>query len=265
MKRLLLAAGLGLTVGAAPLAASAAAVTSRMAVPTTPTAATVEPAATQALDKMSAYLSTLSAFELQSQTSLDIVTQDGQRITLDGTAKYKAKRPDGLVLEIVSDRKSRTFVYDGKQLSVVSPQLGYYATVAAPPTIRQMLDQVRAKYGISLPLDDLFRWNDPASRTGREQVSSAFAVGDATIDGVATTQYAFREGKIDWQVWIEKGDKPLPRKLVIIDHADEANPTYTAVLSWNTSPTLTAEDFAFRPPQGAKRIPLEPNMQQELK
>ena len=36
----------------------------------------------------------------------------------------------------------------------------------------------------------------------------------ATIDGVATDHYAFREADVDWEVWIQKGDQPLPRKLV---------------------------------------------------
>jgi hypothetical protein len=33
--------------------------------------------------------------------------------------------------------KSRRFIYDGKNFTVYSPQLGYYSTVAAPATTRK--------------------------------------------------------------------------------------------------------------------------------
>jgi hypothetical protein len=48
----------------------------------------------------------------------------------------------------------------------------------------------------------------------------------------------------------------LPRKVVIIDRADPAHPTYTAELTWTVSPTLTAEDFTFHPGTDAKQIRL---------
>jgi hypothetical protein len=216
----------------------------------------VDPAAMQALQKMSAFLGTLTSFEAQSQASLDLVTQDGQRIQLDGTVNYKARRPDGFVISMDSDIKKRTFIYDGKQLTVYAPTLGYYASVPAPPTIRETLAVLESRFGISLPLADLFRWNDPASMKEHEDMTSGYEVGPAKIDGAETTQYAFREGDIDWQIWIQTGDQPLPRKVVIIDRTDPANPAYEARLSWTLNPTLTADDFAFHPPKDAKPIKL---------
>lgn len=213
----------------------------------------IDPKAIDALRKMSTYLQTLPAFELQSDASLDLVTAEGQRIQLDGVVNYKVKRPDAFVISMDSDIKKRIFYYDGKQFTVYAPEMGYYATSAAPATIRQTLDMIWDRFGISLPLEDLFRWSDPG--TARvDTVKEAFYVGPATIGGVETDQYAFREGDIDWQIWIEKGDKPLPRKMVIIDRTDPADPAYSARLTWNVSPTLTADDFVFHPAKDAKPI-----------
>ena len=251
--------GLGLTLATAPaalLAAPAAPSTYPKPPSTSTPAGTVEPAALQALQKMSAFLSGLNSFQLVSQASLDVVTYQGQRIELDGVTTYKVKRPDGFVIQVDSDVKSRTFVYDGKQFTVYAPKLGYYATAPAPATIRLTLDLIRQKFGITLPLEDLFRWNDPASRAGREPVTSGFDVGPANIDGVETEQYAFREGDIDWQVWIQQGEQPLPRKVVIVDRTDPANPGYSARLSWTLNPPLTADDFVFKPDKDAKPIRL---------
>ena len=120
-----------------------------------------------------------------------------------------------------------------------------------PPTIRQTLAAASDKYGIDLPLQDLFHWSEPGSKPA---LQSAMAVGDAVVDGVDTQQYAFRQGDYDWQIWIQKGDRPLPRKLVIVDRTDEARPAYSTKLNWNVQPALAADAFTFRPDKDAKAI-----------
>jgi len=250
----LVVAGLGLAlVGGSPVVSAPAAAAKPSSAAPAGAAAAVAPDALQALRRMSAYLATLPAVELTSNTSLDVVTMNGQRVELDAVARYKIRRSDGFSLQVVSDRMQRSYFYDGKQFTVYAPKLGFYATAAAPPTIRQTLDLLDEKFGIELPLEDLFRWNDPSDNPA-QKLTSGFHVGTATIDGVETDQYAFRQPKVDWQVWIQKGPQPLPVKVVIVDQVDPANPAYVARLSWNTSPTLTADDFTFRPGKDAKLI-----------
>src|SRR4051794_15592084 len=168
----------------------------------------VQPAAIDALKAMSAYLMTASTLGITSQGSLDVVTNDGQRIQLDGTTRYKIRRP-GFVIDYVSDVKNRRFIYDGKNFTVYSPTLGYYATVAAPATNREALDTIYKKFGIALPLEDLFRWGDGRSADRLTAMKSAYSAGTATIDGVETDHYAFREADVDWEVWIQRGNQPL--------------------------------------------------------
>lgn len=237
----------GPTVLAAPAAAGSPAATAPAAAPA------VAPEALQALRRMSAYLSSLPAIELTSNTSLDVVTVHGQRVQLDGVVHYKVRRPNAFNINLDSDHLRRDFFYDGRQFTVYAPTLGYYATVAAPPTIRETLAKIDETFGIELPLEDLFHWNDPTDNPAQNLISG-FYVGTATIDGVETDQYAFRQPKVDWQIWIQKGPQPLPRKVVIVDQVDPANPAYTARLSWNTTPSLTADDFTFRPGADAKLI-----------
>ena len=215
----------------------------------------VDPQALDALKRMSAYLQTLPAVQLTSNASLDVVTRQGQRVQLDGVVDYKIKQPNAFVIDMNSDQKKRRFYYDGKQFTVYGPTMGYYATADAPPTIRETLAAIDARYGIELPLEDLFRWNDPTGNPA-ENLISGFPVGTATIDGVETEHYAFRQKDVDWQIWIQKGAQPLPRKVVIVDRTDEAHPTYTARLAWNVNPSFTADEFAFRPGKDSKQIRL---------
>jgi hypothetical protein len=214
----------------------------------------VDPKSLEALRRMSAFLQSLPAFALTSDASIDLVLRDGQKVQIDGVARYKIRRPAGFVIDVDTSMKDRRFFYDGKVFTVLAPKLGYYATVPAPATNRQVLDVLWTKYGIALPLEDLFRWSDPAG--SRDTPQSGFLVGSSTVDGVATDHYAFREKTFDWQVWIQQGDQPIPRKVVIVDRTDPAAPTYTARLTWDLSPALSADDFTYRPGNEAKAIRL---------
>ena len=210
----------------------------------------------RALEAMSAYLGKLTSFQVTSQTSLDVVTVQGQRVQLDGVANYKVRRPDRFIVDVSTALKKRRYVYDGKSFTLFAPELGYYASVPAPPTNAQTLDALWEKFGIVLPLEDLFRWTDPNSRRARDTVTSAFDVGPAIVDGVSAEQYAFREGDHDWQVWIRTGAEPLPVKLMIVSRKDPAYPAYIARLAWKMNPVLTDAEFAFRPGAGLKPIKL---------
>lgn len=217
------------------------------------TAGVVEPEAVAALQKMGAYLGTLTNFEVKSETSVELVMDDDQKTEVDAAVRYLVHRPDGFIIDVVGDRKSRQFVYDGKTLTINAPKLGYYTTVPAPPTIRETLAAADEKYGIQFPLRDLFTWSDPAAARA-DQLKSARFIGSATIGGEQTDHYAFREEAVDWQIWIARGDKPLPRKVVITDRIDPARPEFTARLTWNTTPQVGPASFAFTPANGAKAI-----------
>jgi len=217
---------------------------------------TIEDGAIDALKDMSNYLMTAKTLGLVSQATRDVVTNDGQRIQLEGTATYKIRRP-GFVIDYVSDIKSRRFIYDGKNFTVYSPKLGFYATAPAPGTNKEVLDTIYSKFGIALPLEDLFRWGSDGANAARVQaLRSAYKVGEATLDGVPTDHFAFREDDVDWEVWIQQGDQPLPLKLVIVDRNDPAKPAFSTRLKWQINPTFTDADFAFVPDANAKRIQL---------
>src|SRR4051794_28413451 len=69
----------------------------------------IEDGAIDALKEMSAFLSSANTMQIVSNGSLDVVTNDGQRIQLDGTTTYKARKPAGFVIDYSSDIKSRRF------------------------------------------------------------------------------------------------------------------------------------------------------------
>jgi len=215
-------------------------------------ASDVDPEAIAALNKMGAYLRTLKAFQVRAATSRDEVLADGQKISFDGVVDLLARTPDRLRLEVKSDLQHRLFLYNGKTFTLWAQLINYYATVPAPPTISELADRLDEKFGIQLPLEDLFSWGTPRSRVN--DIKAAVDVGPSSVEGITCDQYAFRVEGLDWQVWIQNGDYPLPRKLVLTTLTDEARPVYTSVLTWNLAPSFNDTAFEFEPPKDAQKI-----------
>ena len=64
---------------------------------------------------------------------------------------------------------------------------------------------------------------------------------------------------MDWQIWIEDGPKPVPRRFTITSKKIEGTPEFVVELSdWDTDPDFTDEVFEFTPPRGAQKIEFQP-------
>jgi len=206
------------------------------------------------LNRMAAFLHSLKAFQVHAVTTRDDVLEDGQLVQNNGTVDELVRPPDRLRVEINTNKQQRTFLYDGKNFTMYAERMGYYATVPAPPTIAQLADQLQDNYDIEMPLRDLFSWGTPKSKV--HDISSATDLGPAPIEGVTCEHYALRQPGLDWQVWIQLGEYPLPRKIVITTTSDDARPQYSEVLTWNLAPSFNEAAFQFVPPPGASKIVL---------
>jgi len=205
-----------------------------------------------ALNGMGNYLRTLKAFQVEAVTTRDDVLDDGQLIQFDTHVNLLARMPDRLRVEVTSSRQHRLYFYDGTNFTLFAERVNYYATVPAPPTVGKLADALNDKYGIELPLEDLFYWGGPQSKVG--EITGAIVVGPAEVGGVTCQQYAFRQPGLNWQIWIQQGEFPLPRKLVLSTLTDEARPQYSSVLQWNLAPSFNEAAFQFEPPTDAQKI-----------
>lgn len=211
----------------------------------------VNPAAIKALERMEAYLQTLKSFQVRSEIVRDEVLDDGQRISYGGVVDMIVQRPNRLRAEMTSDKQQRFYFYDGQSFTLWARRLDVYATTAVSATLAQLSEQITSKYGLEIPLTDLFYWGE---RKGANAIFSATDVGPSQIEGTTTQHYAFRQEGVDWQVWIQLGDHPLPRKLVITTTTDEARPQYVSVMTWNLAPSYNESAFTFVPPKDALKI-----------
>lgn len=223
----------------------------------------IDPAATEILQKMSNYLSGLNSFKVHVQTTREIILATDQELDTDHSFDLTVQRPNHVLGIAQSAAGGRQFFYDGTNFTIFTPKANYYATFAAPHTIEGVLKEVATKYGLELPIAD-FIVSNPYQILAKN-IKSAMHVGMSLVDGVLCHQIAVRQKNVDWQLWIDDGPSPLPRRFVITDKAQAGEPRFTAQFSgWDVNPTIDASVFTFVPPQGAKKIGIV-NMQELMK
>jgi hypothetical protein len=216
------------------------------------TTARIDRDAIDALTRMGAYLRTLKAFDVRAAITTEDVLLDGQKVQSTKTATLVAEKPDRLRLDVSADHQPRLFLYDGKNFTLYAPRSSYYATVPAPPTIAELAHLLEDKYDVDLPFVDLFRWGTPESNIAA--ITAARDIGPSKVEGTTCQHYAFRQEGLDWEVWIQNGEFPLPRRLVLTTLTDEARPQHTSVYTWNLAPSVSADAYAFVPPKDARKI-----------
>jgi hypothetical protein len=212
----------------------------------------IDPQATAILKRSLDYLAGLKAFSVDTTSTIEMVLTSGQKIQFDNAAVASVQRPDKLVARRKGDLVNQAFYYDGKNLSLYNPDQKVYATVAAPNTLEAMIDFARDSLDIIVPAGDLLYRNALELLTA--DVQSGFVVGKGVVGGVRCDHLAFRNADVDWQIWIQEGAKPLPRKYVITSTQVAGAPQFAVLASWNTAPKFAEGTFVFAPAKGAQRI-----------
>ena len=213
----------------------------------------VDPEARQILREMSDYLSAIEQFTFQGAVTIDTVLFSGQKIQNNGTIDASIKRPDRFYIARKSDLIDQAFYYDGKILTLFGKKVNFYASVDALPTIEKTIDKAIEEVGLIAPGADIIYHN--SYDILMENVLSGFYVGVSIIQGVECHHLAFRNRDVDWQIWIENDDTPLPCKYLITSKWTRSEPQFSVVFfDWDIAAKLKNEQFIFTPPEDSEKI-----------
>ena len=222
----------------------------------------VEAQADRILREMSDYLSSVEEFTFHAEISYDSIVSSGETLEFGGSSEVAIHRPDRLRVNYRGDDRQSNVVYNGRTLTLHKPDVNLYAQTKMTFDLDGALDRMFEKFGFSVPVADLF-YADPYS-TLTESVDTGYRVGLRVVDGVPCHHLAFSQETIDWQIWIEDGPRPLPRKLLINYKNEPGSPRYAARLSgWDLQPNLSDSYFQFHPPAGAGEMEFLPNQEKE--
>ena len=213
------------------------------------------------LKSMTDYVSGQQVIELSFDSSIEVITPRLEKIQFTNSGEVLLSRPDKLRAHRAGGYADVEMVFDGKTVSVLGKHANVYAQFDGPGSVDQLVEALRAGHGVPLPGADLLLSN--AYDALIAGVMDAKHIGRGVIDGVECEHLAFRNFDTDWQLWIEVGEQPIPRKLVITSKTLNSAPQYTLqIKGWKTGVQPAADAFAFTPPAGAQK--LEPNALAEL-
>jgi len=213
----------------------------------------IDPGADELLKRMGDYLGEAKFFSVSAEVWQDIQTSSGQRIQAGRTIDLQVRRPNRLHAEVHSTRRNRELVYDGSSITLFNRAQNFYGTARASGSLDEAMDIASERFGIAMPLEDFVR-SDPHKDLLRK-ATSGVDIGPVTVMGVACEHLAFTQDNIDWQIWIEDGARPVPRKFVISYRDEPDSPQYTAIFSnWDFTTQLPDFVFKFEPPAGASKI-----------
>jgi hypothetical protein len=214
----------------------------------------VEPKALETVRRMGGLLTGLKQFSFEAEeTNEQILPDTGQKVQVTDLRRVVVARPARLAGSVKGDTSDRQFFYDGAQFAMLDRDKNVYATFPVSGPIENVLDELHRRHQVSVPLADLFFPNP--EQVLLEQVDTGRWLGLHTVEERKCHHLAFTQRNIDWQLWVDAGEKPWPRKLVITYRRQPGEPQYIAVLrDWDTRPDVREAVFRFTPPRGAVKV-----------
>ena len=216
--------------------------------------AAVSPDAKAILIGMAEFMSNTQSFSVDIKSSYDVYQPSGQKIEFAQKRKITLARPDRLRVEIEeSDGDKGVVLYDGKDLTMASPNSNVYAQAPKAGTVDDAIVYFVRDLGMKMPLAVLLMTTAPSELDERTQTLDYIEKTD--ILGEPAHHLAGRTESVDYQVWIAAGDKPLPLRVVLTYRNEEGQPEFRAQFSdWDLAPEVAAGMFTYEPPKAAQKI-----------
>jgi hypothetical protein len=168
------------------------------------------------LERSAEFISAAERFEVEAEVSYDVNRAMGSLIESGSTRRITVVRPDRVRVEVARrDGSHLQLVFDGKEMTVHRSRDDVYAKQAIKGGLDSVVDTIIAQIGVRPPLMDLLYSNLWAVL--RPRIVAGESHGKAIIGGVECTHLSFQDFDLDWEIWIENGERPLPRRIRFIE------------------------------------------------
>ncbi len=195
----------------------------------------------------------VNKFSVTIRMGYDVVQDNGQKIEFGEVREVSVLRPYCLKMKAKqSDGDINGVVFDGKIFTQYSLKENVYARLRLIGDIDRVVKYAVAKFGVRVPLARMLVTTFPEEI--RKLTKEVVFVERDVLGDVPTYHIAGRTDDVDYQVWI--ADDNLPRRIVLTYKNEVGQPQFWAnFYNWDLNPSLTKEDFIFKPPKGAEEIP----------
>jgi hypothetical protein len=203
---------------------------------------------------MADYLAKAKFFSVTVDTGYDVVQASGQKVEFGEVRHVLLSRPDNLRVDVERrDGSTQQIRFDGKIVTMFTPGKPFYASLEKPGSVDEVLYYIVEGLKTPIPLSLLLVTTMPQELEKR--ITDIALVDDETLGGKDVEHLAVRTEEVDFQVWIAKGDEPVPLRVVITYKKAPGQPQFWADLTdWNFSPQVDKSAFTFVPPADARSV-----------
>jgi hypothetical protein len=208
------------------------------------------------LAAMADFIAGAESLKVRISTRFDEIEEGGIKIKRAKESTVVLRRPNKLYFK--SERDDGEVAegwFDGSKLVIVPEGKNVYAEIPIAGSIDDMLDHLADNYSVDIAAADLLYSN--LKEALRSDLLSGRHVGKRSFGGRSLDQFSYESNCCDWQIWIEQGDRPIPRQLVISFVSIDHDPEQIIVLEdWTFNEDVDDSKFSFSPPKSWKKIEL---------
>ena len=203
------------------------------------------------LKKSYQYIGSLDKFSFEATLTNEDIYGDEMVIELKHYITAHVDRPYNIKIDMYGDTKNRVYYLNRDIFTIYDRDLQLYSTIKVPEMIDKSLDFIYEKYRVETPLANIL-YSDIATRIMPKVNGNYF--GTDVVDGILCHYLGFSDNNKSYQVWIEKGDRPLIIKFVIIDKSTPLRLHSTSRIKWRIENDFSNEIFKFNPTKNIHQI-----------
>ena len=209
--------------------------------------------AIEVMKQMSVYTASLDRVAIKGTAFSDARLGAGLLVSNSEEVHVSIKRPGSMRITNFDGENTKGIYFDDGLLTVFSSENKFYAQAPIPKEIDAAMNFVLEELGIEPPLMDLI-YKDAFAQMVSSEYEVIYLMDKSLIGGKNCHHIVIRGPESDVQLWVEEGDRPLPRKIMITSKWEGGSPRFVANMNWESDPKFNAGLFEFKAPEGAMKI-----------
>ena len=212
-----------------------------------------EAKAVEVLKQMEAYTDSMQKFVITAESYNDASIGTGLVISNPFKSRVAVDRSGSMhSISKSGSMTSEIYLHKG-ELTVYSGEHKYYTRANVPKGLTEGLIFALEEFDVETPVLDLLIVN-ALDHFVSDRADLFYVTGNSSIRGVDCHHVLIAGPNADLQIWIEKGDKPVPRRTLMTYKDAEGMPRHEVFLDWSAKDSFDASEFVFEPPEGAYEI-----------
>ena len=209
--------------------------------------------AIEVLKQMAAYKSSLDKVTIKGVSFTDARLGAGLMVSNSEEVQVSIDRPGSMYISSFDGETKKGLYFHDGLLTVYNSEKNLYAQASVPDNIDAAMEFALEELNIEAPLMDMI-YKDASAHLISSDETILYLTDKSRVGGADCHHIAIRGAEADVQLWVEEGDRPVVRKIMITSKWDGGSPRFTANIHWDISPKFEPGQFEFKAPEGAFKV-----------